>query len=124
MCGWRIFKEPRFANDNGLDKRDALNEHPPSTETSSRKSSVISKQTIVKPKFFSSPYKRRTSYLKQEGDKVQPTFISGYENGVPVYSTIKVALEEVVKRIEDAISAEEMEERLRARQASIIALSE
>ena len=55
---------------------------------------------------------------------MQPTFISGYENGVPVYSAIRVVSEEVVKRIEDAISAEEMEERLRASQASIIALSE
>ena len=60
---------------------------------------VLRRSSRLKPlqEFSSSSYSRQ---------KKMPIFISGYENGLPIYSTIRVVSEDVVARIETEIEEE------------------
>ena len=54
----------------------------------------------------------------------QPSFLSGYGGGQPVYTPIRIVPEELVAIIEEDISLDEKEERLRQLQQNEIALCE
>lgn len=74
------------------------------------------KKTIIKPKYFDTPDKpKRQSARLQKGTKLEsgkkiPSFISGYADGQPIYTTIRVVPQDIVAGIEDEISIQEKKE--------------
>jgi hypothetical protein len=74
------------------------------------------KKTIIKPKLFDSleKPKRRSARLQNASGatyrKKQPSFVSGYIDGQPLYTLVRVLTKEVVSRIEDEISFQEKAE--------------
>ena len=71
------------------------------------------KKTIIKPKNFYTPDKpkRQSARLqrrtKLESGKRIPSFISGYADGQPIYTTIRVVPQDIVAEIEEEISIQE-----------------
>jgi hypothetical protein len=99
-----------------LSKRDSLVESMKavSIEESSQVMETP-KKTIIKPKYFDTSEKQRQSARLQKSSvsnygKKQPSFISGYIDGQPLYSTVRVLPQEVVSRIEDEITLQEKAE--------------
>lgn len=74
------------------------------------------KKTIIKPKYFDTPDKpKRQSARLQKGTKLQsgkkiPSFVSGYAEGQPIYTMIRVVPQELVAVIEDEIAKQEKKE--------------
>ena len=73
-------------------------------------------KTTIKPKYFESPEKptRHSAREKKEtyfecGKKI-PSFVSGYVEGRPIYTTIRVIPQEIVTGIEDEINMQEKKE--------------
>ena len=60
------------------------------------------KKTIIKPKYFDTPDKpKRQSARLQKGTKLQsgkkiPSFVSGYAEGQPIYTMVRVVPQELV----------------------------
>ena len=74
------------------------------------------KKTIIKPKHFDTPDKpKRQSARLQKGTRLQsgkkiPSFVSGYAEGQPIYTMIRVVPQELVAVIEDEIAKQEKKE--------------
>ncbi|KAH6580295.1 hypothetical protein BASA61_009726 [Batrachochytrium salamandrivorans] len=74
------------------------------------------KKTVVKPKYFDTPERptRQSARLQTssgpESGKKTPSFVSGYANGQPVYTTVRVVPQDIVARIEDEIAIQERKE--------------
>ena len=74
------------------------------------------KKAILKPKYFDTsekPQRHSARLQKSSGSnygKKQPSFVSGYIDGQPLYSTVRVLPQEVVSRIEDEITLKEKTE--------------
>jgi hypothetical protein len=100
-----------------LSKRDSLVESMKavSIEESSQVMETP-KKTIIKPKYFDTsekPQRQSARLQKSSGSnygKKQPSFVSGYIDGLPLYSTVRVLPQEVVSRIEDEITLQEKAE--------------
>jgi hypothetical protein len=100
-----------------LSKRDSLVESMKavSIEESSQVMETP-KKTIIKPKYFDTsekPQRQSARLQKSSGSnygKKQPSFVSGYIDGLPLYSTVRVLAQEVVSRIEDEITLQEKAE--------------
>lgn len=82
-------------------------------EESSRVSETPHKTTI-KRKYFNTEEKPQRQSERKKGrsehsnsKKKVPSFISGYTAGKPIYSTVRIVLEEVVESIENEIMAKE-----------------
>ena len=58
------------------------------------------RKTIIKPKYFGTPD-------NLEFGKKIPSFVSGYVEGQPIYTIVRVVPEEIVAGIEDEISIQE-----------------
>ncbi|KAH6596261.1 hypothetical protein BASA50_005305 [Batrachochytrium salamandrivorans] len=73
-------------------------------------------KTVVKPKYFDTPERptRQSARLQTssrlEFGKKTPSFVSGYANGQPVYTTVRVVPQDIVAGIEDDISIQEKKE--------------
>ena len=71
------------------------------------------KKTIIKEKFFETSKKpqRQSARLQKASEsnyvKKQPSFVSGYMDGQPLYEVVRVLPQEVVSRIEDEIALQE-----------------
>ena len=67
------------------------------------------RKTIIKPKYFDTPDKpKRQSARLQKGTKLEPerkipSFVSGYAEGQPIYTMIRVVPQEIVAGIENEI---------------------
>ena len=100
-----------------LSKRDSLVESMKAVSID-KSSQVMEtpKKTIIKPKYFDTlekPQRQSARLQKSSGSnygKKQPSFISGYIDGLPLYSTVRVLAQEVVSRIEDEITLQEKAE--------------
>ena len=74
------------------------------------------KKTIIKPKYFDTPDKpKRQSARLQKGSRLEsgkkiPSFVSGYAEGQPIYTMIRVVPQELVAVIEDEIAKQEKKE--------------
>ena len=74
------------------------------------------KKTIIKPKYFDTPDKPKTQSARlQKGTKLEsgkkiPSFISGYADGQPVYTTSRVVPQDIVAGIEEEICIQEKKE--------------
>jgi hypothetical protein len=74
------------------------------------------KKTTIHPKYFDSQEKpKRQSARLQKATKLEsgkkiPSFISGYHEGQPMYTLVRVVPEDIVARIEDEISIQEKKE--------------
>ena len=73
------------------------------------------KTTIIKPKYFDTPEpKSRYARLQQasnlEFGKKIPSFVSGYVEGQPIYSLVRVVPQEMVAVIEEEIAMQEKKE--------------
>jgi hypothetical protein len=74
------------------------------------------KKTIIKPKYFDTPDKpKRQSARLQKGTKLEsgkkiPSFVSGYVQGQPIYTNVRVVPQELVAGIEDEIAKQEKKE--------------
>jgi hypothetical protein len=74
------------------------------------------RKTIIKPKYFDTPDKpkrksarlQKASYL-EFGKKI-PSFVSGYDQGQPIYTIVRVVPKEIVAGIEDEIAIQEKKE--------------
>ncbi|KAH6584277.1 hypothetical protein BASA61_007555 [Batrachochytrium salamandrivorans] len=75
-----------------------------------------SEKTVIKPKDFDTLEKStiQSTRLQQaarlESGKNTPSFVSGYANGQPVYTTVRVVPQDIVAGIEDEIALQEKEE--------------
>ncbi len=84
-----------------------------SIEESSRVSETPQKTTIKRKYFDTEEKPRRHSERKRgrsehsESGKKVPSFKSGYVDGKPIYSSVRVVPEEIVKSIEDKIMVNE-----------------
>ncbi|KAH6566039.1 hypothetical protein BASA50_005239 [Batrachochytrium salamandrivorans] len=73
-------------------------------------------KTVVKPKYFNTPERptRQSARLQTSSrlgsEKKTPSFVSGYANGQPVYTTVRVVPQDIVAGIEDDISMQEKKE--------------
>jgi hypothetical protein len=71
------------------------------------------KKTRNKRKYFDTPEKqpRRSARLQKssspKNEKKQPSFVSGYVDGQPIYSVVRVLPRELVTRIENDIALQE-----------------
>ena len=89
-------------------KEESIGESSQVTETPQK--------VITKRKFFDSdekPSRQSAKFQKSSGSvsgKKQPSFVSGYIDGRPVYSVVRVLPQEVVLRIEDEIVLQEKAE--------------
>lgn len=100
-----------------LSKRDSLVESMKAVSIE-ESSQVIEtpKKTIIKPKYFDTSEKsqRQSARLQKSSGsnygKKQPSFVSGYIDGQPLYTTVRVLPQEVVSRIEDEITLQEKAE--------------
>ena len=74
------------------------------------------RKTIIKPKYFDTPDNpKRQSARLQKGTKLElgrkiPSFVSGYAEGQPIYTMIRVVPQELVAGIEDEIAKQEKNE--------------
>ena len=74
------------------------------------------RKSIIKPKYFdtSDKPKRQSARLQKasnlEFGKKIPSFVSGYVEGQPIYTIVRVVPEEIVEGIEDEISIQEKKE--------------
>jgi hypothetical protein len=74
------------------------------------------KKTIIIPKYFDTPDKpKRQSARLQKGTELEsgkkiPSFVSGYAEGQPIYTMIRVVPQEIVAKIEDEITIQERKE--------------
>ena len=100
-----------------LSKRDSLVESMKavSIEESSQVMKTP-KKNIIKPKYYHTsekPQRQSAQLQKSSGSnygKKQPSFVSGYIDGQPLYTTVRVLPQEVVSRIEDEITLQEKAE--------------
>ncbi|KAK6093345.1 hypothetical protein MT418_006663 [Batrachochytrium dendrobatidis] len=110
-----------------LSKRESLVE---SMKTISMKeSSQVAEtptKTTIKPKYFDTtekPQRRSARLQKSSGPNYgtkQPSFVSGYIDGKPLYTTVRVVPREVVLMIEDEITLQEkMEFKQQASEATL-----
>jgi hypothetical protein len=71
------------------------------------------KKTIIKPKYFDTP-EPKSQRLEQasnlEFGKKIPSFVSGYVEGQPIYSLVRVVPQEMVAVIEEEIAMQEKKE--------------
>jgi hypothetical protein len=69
-------------------------------------------KTIVKSKFFDTPDKEsaRQNASNLEHGKRIPSFVSGYVEGKPIYTIVRVVPQEIVAGIEEEISIQEKKE--------------
>ncbi|KAH6569740.1 hypothetical protein BASA62_004662 [Batrachochytrium salamandrivorans] len=73
-------------------------------------------KTVIKPKDFDTPDKptRQSTRLQTssrlESEKKTPSFVSGYVDGQPIYTTVRVVPQDIVARIEDEIAIQERKE--------------
>jgi hypothetical protein len=94
-----------------LSKRDSLVESISVKESSQ----VMETPTKIKEKYFDTlekPQIQSARLQKSSGSnygKKQPSFVSGYADGQPLYSTVRVLPQEVVSRIEDEITLQEIQ---------------
>jgi hypothetical protein len=71
------------------------------------------KKTIIKEKYFDTSKKpqRQSARLQKASEsnygKKQPSFVSGYIDGQPLYTVVRVLPQEIVSRIEDEITLQE-----------------
>jgi hypothetical protein len=100
-----------------LSKRDSLVESMKAVSIEgSSQIMETPKRVIVKPKLFETAEKaqRRSERLQKSFGsnygKKQPSFVSGYIDGQPVYTIVRVLPQEVVSRIEDEITVQEKAE--------------
>ena len=74
------------------------------------------KKTIIKRKYFDSSEKPRRQSVRLQTlpgrnyGKKQPSFVSGYIDGQPLYTAVRILPQDVVSRIEDDITLEEKAE--------------
>jgi hypothetical protein len=72
------------------------------------------RKTIIKPKYFDTPDKPKRARLQKasnlEFGKKIPSFVSGYVEGQPIYSLVRVVPQEIVAGIEDEIAIQEKKE--------------
>jgi hypothetical protein len=74
------------------------------------------KKTIIKPKYFDTPDKpkrqsdRLQKATKLESGKKIPSFVSGYVEGQPIYTLVRVVPQDTVAGIEDTIAEQERRE--------------
>jgi hypothetical protein len=71
------------------------------------------KKTIIKPKHFDTPDKQSDRLQKAtelEFGKKIPSFVSGYVEGQPIYTLVRVVPQDIVAGIEDEISIQEKKE--------------
>lgn len=104
-----------------LSKRD-LRAHtperlPPVTETPQAPTGILIQQTS--PENPPVPVVRRSARLTKKSGMLMPSFLSGHENGVPVYSDIRVYSPEQVAAIEEQIKNLEKQMRPSATSESI-----
>ncbi|KAH9256477.1 hypothetical protein BASA81_005391 [Batrachochytrium salamandrivorans] len=70
-------------------------------------------KTVVKPKYFNTPERptRQSARLQTssgpESGKKTPSFVSGYANGQPIYTTVRVVPQDIVTGIENDIAIQE-----------------
>jgi hypothetical protein len=103
-----------------LSKRDALTDsiHENSVKESSQ---IIEtpKKTIIKQKYFDTPEKpsRQSVRVLPElnNAKKHPSFVSGYIDGQPFYTTVRVLSQEAVLKIENEI---DLQEKMKLKQQS------
>jgi hypothetical protein len=96
-------------------------EQPPSSGTSNADLDKVPAETPFKHMLKDSPAKKGTKLDSQQGGTSsskrlapkEPSFISGYADGEPIYSVIRVLSDEAVSRIEEQIVMEEKEEYLK-----------
>ncbi|KAH6583368.1 hypothetical protein BASA60_001492 [Batrachochytrium salamandrivorans] len=73
-------------------------------------------KTVIKPKDFDTPEEptiqstRLQTSSGLESGKKTPSFVSGYANGQPIYTTVRVVPQDIVARIEDEIAIQERKE--------------
>ena len=71
------------------------------------------KKTIIKPKYFDTPEKPTKQFADVQhpvsGKKI-PSFVSGYAQGQPIYTLVRIVPQDVVARIEDEIALQEKKE--------------
>ncbi|KAH9269693.1 hypothetical protein BASA83_008165 [Batrachochytrium salamandrivorans] len=73
-------------------------------------------KTVIKPKDFDTPEEptiqstRLQTSSRLESGKKTPSFVSGYANGQPIYTTVRVVPQDIVARIEDEIAIQERKE--------------
>jgi hypothetical protein len=71
------------------------------------------RKTIIKPRYFDTPDKpKRQSARLQKGSNLEfgkkiPSFVSGYVEGQPIYSLVRVVPQEIVAEIENEIAIQE-----------------
>jgi hypothetical protein len=74
------------------------------------------RKNIIKPKYFDTPDKpKRQSAPLQKASNLEfgkkiPSFVSGYVEGQPIYSLVRVVPQEIVAGIEDEIAIQEKKE--------------
>ena len=74
------------------------------------------KKIIIKPKYFDTPDKPKSQLARlQKGTKLEsrkkiPLFVSGYAEGQPIYTMIRVVPQEIVAGIEGEIAIQKMKE--------------
>ena len=74
------------------------------------------RKTIIKPKYFDTPDKpKRQSARFQKASNLEfgkkiPSFVSGYVEGQPIYSLVRVVPKEIVAGIEEEIAIQEKKE--------------
>ena len=74
-------------------------------------------KTIIKPKYFDTPEDKATRHSSrlQQGTNMEsamktPSFVSGYVEGQPIYTTVRVVPQEIVAGIEEEIAIQERKE--------------
>ncbi|KAI8895428.1 hypothetical protein BC833DRAFT_601340 [Globomyces pollinis-pini] len=100
-----------------LSKRESLVEsmNQVSIEESSQVMQSPNK-SIINPKYFDTlekPQRQSTrlqKFSESKYGKKQPSFVSGYIDGQPLYTTVRILPQEVVSRIEDEITLQEKAE--------------
>jgi hypothetical protein len=89
---------------------------------------VTPQKKIIKPKFFDSPNNKpqpkrsraSNSKSKENSGKKAPCFISGYSDGQPIYSIVRVVPDTVVAEIEMEILKQEQIELLKQKSDSTL----
>ncbi|KAH6598525.1 hypothetical protein BASA50_003564 [Batrachochytrium salamandrivorans] len=98
----------RFSLEESM-KAVTLEESAPQINETPEKTIVTSKDfdTPEEPKMQST---RLQTSSRLESEKKTPSFVSGYVNGQPVYTTVRVVPQDIVARIEDEIAIQERKE--------------
>ena len=74
------------------------------------------RKTIIKPKYFDTPdkLKKQSARLQKDSnlefEKKIPSFVTGYVEGQPIYTIVRVVPQEIVAGIEDEIAMQEKKE--------------